>query len=309
MKNFFLYVVFVLITTNPSFGQTGPGQSPGLYAIAELPTPVLNTSDFTSVFGSTDGKTLHRDDSGLIREVEFIALPKTVFKIEEVIPGPPVTMYRVTTDDYPYPTPKGYFIDSRFVITHNYKPPRRLQKLPPQGVIISNLLSAEKSRYIWGGNYRAGIPQMLTFYPPPIPPSQDIKDQWILKGLDCSGLLYEATNGCTPRNTSSLISFGEPVQIATLDSDQIIQSLQTLDILVWKGHVIVVLDKDRAIESRLDYDTTREGNQGGVRIRTLKDVVDETLGTRVPVNEYTDVVEGGKKKFVVRRWYTGEGNK
>ena len=147
------------------------------------------------------------------------------------------------------------------------------------------------------------------FIPPPIPPSQDIKDQWILKGLDCSGLLYEATNGCTPRNTSSLISFGEPVQIATLDSDQIIQSLQTLDILVWKGHVIIVLDKDRAIESRLDYDTTREGNQGGVRIRTLKDVVDETLGTRVPVNEYTDVVEGGKKKFVVRRWYTGEGNK
>ena len=308
MKYFFLYAVFVLIITNPSIGQTGPDQSPALYAIAELPTPVLNTSDFTSVFGSTDRKTLHRDDSGLIREVEFIALPKTVFKIEEVIPGTAATMYRVTTDEYPYPTRKGYFIDSRFANTVNYKPSSRLRKLPPQSVIINNLLSAEKSRYIWGGNYRAGIPQMLTFYPPPIPPSQEIKDQWILKGLDCSGLLYEATNGSTPRNTSSLISFGEPVQIATLDLDQIIHSLQTLDILVWKGHVIIVIDKDRAIESRLDYDTKREGNQGGVRIRTLKEVLDETLQERVPVNEYTDVVEGAKKKFVVRRWYKQQGN-
>lgn len=309
MNNFFLYVVFVLITTNPSFGQTGPGQSPGLYAIAELPTPVLHTADFTSAFGGTDGKTLHRDDSGLIREVEFIALPKTVFKIEKVIPGTLPAMYRVTTEDYPYPTRQGYFIDSRFVNTVNYKPSSRLRKLPPQNVIINNLLSAENYRYLWGGNYRQGIPQMLTFYPPRIPLSQDAKDQWTLKGLDCSGLLYEATNGCTPRNTSSLISFGEPVKIATLDSAQIIQSLQTLDILVWKGHVIIVLDKDRAIESRLDYDTKREGNQGGVRIRTLKEVLDETLQERVPVNEYTDAVEGAKKKFVVRRWYKEKNNK
>jgi hypothetical protein len=303
MKHFPLYAVFLLIITNSCFGQNRPDQSPALYAIAELPTPVLNTADFTFVFGNTDGKTLHRDDSDLTREVEFIALPETVFKIEEVIPGAAATIYRVTTEDYPYPIRKGYFIDSRFVTTLNYKPPRRLQKLPPQSVIINNLLSAEKQSYLWGGNYRQGIPQMLTFYPPPIPLSQDVKDQWTLKGLDCSGLLYEATNGCTPRNTSSLISFGEPVKIATLDSDQIIQTLQTLDILVWKGHVIIVLDKDRAIESRLDYDTKRAGNQGGVRIRSLKEVLDETLEARVPVNEYTDVVEGVKKKFVVRRWY------
>ena len=308
MKYFFLYAVFVLIATNPSFGQAGPDQSPGLYAIAELPTPVLHTADFTSAFGGTDGKTLQRDDSGLIREVEFIALPKTVFKIEEVIPGTAPTMYRITTEDYPYPTRKGYFIDSRFVNTVNYKPSSRLRKLPPQSVIINNLLSAENYRYLWGGNYRKGIPAMLTFYPPRMPLSQGIKEQWILKGLDCSGLLYEATNGCTPRNTSSLISFGEPVKISTLDVDQIIHSLQTLDILVWKGHVIIVIDKDRAIESRLDYDTNREGNQGGVRIRKLQEVLDETLEERAPVNEYTDVVEGGKKKFVVRRWYKHPDN-
>ena len=146
---------------------------------------------------------------------------------------------------------------------------------------------------------------MLTFFPPRIPLSKDVKDQWILKGLDCSGLLYQATNGFTPRNTSTLISFGEPVPVATLDPHQIIQVLKTLDILVWKGHVIIIIDKERAIESRLDYDTKREGNQGGVRIRPLIEVLDEILQERIPLNQYTDVVEEEKKKFVVRRWYNG----
>ena len=53
------------------------------YAIATLPTPVLDTADFKSVFGGgQSGSQLHQDESGLIREVEFIALPGTVFKID-----------------------------------------------------------------------------------------------------------------------------------------------------------------------------------------------------------------------------------
>ncbi|MDX1778742.1 MAG: peptidoglycan endopeptidase [Thermodesulfobacteriota bacterium] len=303
MKNIFLYTLLVLVITHPCSAQDRPQQPPHLYAIAQLPTPVLNTSDFPFVFGSKDGKTLPLDDSGLIREVEFVALPKTVFEIEDAIPGTAATIYRITTADYPYPARDGYFIDSRFVKTVNYQPEDRLQKLPPQKVILDNLLSAEGSRYIWGGNYRAGIPEMLTFYPPCTPLSQNVMDQWILKGLDCSGLLYEATNGCTPRNTSSLITFGKAVPIATLNSEQIIQKLKTLDILVWKGHVIIVIDRDRTIESRLDYDTGLKGNQGGVRIRTLKEVLDETLKERIPVNQYADMVAKEKKKFVVRRWY------
>jgi hypothetical protein len=308
MKNVFLYTLLALVITNPCSAQNKPHYSPDLYAIAQLPTPVLNTSDFPFVFGNKDGKTLHLDDSGLLREVEFVALPETVFEIEEVIPGTAATIYRVTTEDYPYPTRNGYFVDSRFVNTVNYKPENRPRELPPQKVIVNKLLSAEGSRYIWGGNYRAGIPEILTFYPPNTSLSQTIKDQWILKGLDCSGLLYEATNGYTPRNTSSLIAYGKTVPIATLNSEQIIQKLKTLDILVWKGHVIIVIDKNRTIESRLDYDTRLKGNQGGVRIRTLNEVLEETLNERVPVNQYLDVVEEGKKKFVVRRWYNQADN-
>jgi hypothetical protein len=73
---------------------------------------------------------------------------------------------------------------------------------------------------------------------------------------------------------------------------------------VWEGHVIIVLDRDRAIESRLDYDQQLEGNQGGVKIRNLREVLDETLRERVPVDDYAKDRAGGQKKFVVRRWYT-----
>ncbi len=304
MKSTLLFIFFCFILTTECLGQQVLKTNPALYAIAELPTPVLNTPEFSSVFGNKDGKTLHLDGSGLMREVEFIALPKTVFKIENIINKRNTTIYKITTDDYPYPTPKGYFIDKRFVKTVDYKPPNRLKRLPVKKVIINKLLSSKGSNYIWGGNYKAGIAQMLSFYPPSPTIDTELKDRWMLKGVDCSGLLYEATNGYTPRNTSSLLSFGEPVKIADLSANQIMQKVKPLDIIVWKGHVIIILDRERTIESRLDYDKKRQGNQGGVRIRDLKEALIETLRTKIPVNNYVDEVKEGRKKFVVRRWFS-----
>jgi len=303
IHSLFLLLSCLFITTF-CFGQQGTQQPPAPYAIASLPTPVLNTPDFSFVFGNTDGKTLHLDAAGVLREVEFIALPATVFTIEKTIKRGTATLYQVTTVDYPYPTDKGYFIDSRFVATTATKLPGRLKTLPDKQVIISRLLTAEGSRYIWGGNVKAGIPQLLSFYPPHSPLHPDIRDQWILKGVDCSGLLYEATDGYTPRNTSTLISFGKPVSIANVPSDQIINTVEPLDIIVWEGHVIIILDRDRVIESRLDYDTQLEGNQGGVRVRSLRKVLEETLMQRIPVDKYDDDRAGEKKRFVIRRWYT-----
>jgi len=124
-----------------------------------------------------------------------------------------------------------------------------------------------------------------------------------LKGLDCSGLLYYATNGYTPRNTSSLLNYGKPVQIAGLKVDEIIQKVAPLDIIVWVGHVIIILDKEHIIESRLDYDKHKKGFQGGVKIRQLKKVLVEIMKRKVPVDNYKDKVKRGKRKFVIRRWY------
>ena len=265
-----------------------------VYAVAEIPTPVLNISDFDFVFGYKDGKNLHFDDSGLIREIEFIAFPETVFQVEDIIRKKDSIIYKVTTSDYPYLTDKGYFIDSRFVKIVNNKPIVRPKILSSREEIIDKLMSAEGSIYVWGGNYKDGILQMISFYPPASAISPSLERQWILKGVDCSGLLYEATNGYTPRNTSMLVDFGVPVKIAGLTSEKIISKLRPLDIMVWKGHVIVVLDQTRTIESRLDYHKQKENKYRGVVIRDLKQVLNEVLSERIPVDNYKDNINGEK---------------
>ena len=81
-----------------------------LFARAEMPTPVLNTADFRSVFGGADGNTLNRDSSGLVRAVEFVALPGTVFQIENSYKIADALIYRVRTADYP-PQKSGLYIE------------------------------------------------------------------------------------------------------------------------------------------------------------------------------------------------------
>ncbi len=276
--------------------------SPG-YALSILPTPVLNTAEASSILGRQTAQPGDRHDTGLLRELEFIALPGTVFTIEAVIRRDEETVYRVTTADYPYPSAGGYYIDSRFVRASVEKPPGREKRLPDKNAIIAFLISSEGSPYLWGGNVREGIPQMLSFYPPPAALTQEERNRRMLQGLDCSGLLYQATGGWTPRNTCELVNFGEAVPIADAPLAQIIQAVEPLDIIVWPGHVIIVLDRDRVIESRLDYDKTRAGNQGGVRIRTVGEVLTEILKDRIPVNSYNVKELPEQKQFVIRRWY------
>jgi hypothetical protein len=286
------------------FNCRAENEKPVLYATAQISTPVLNTSDFASVFGGKSGTVLKTDKSGLVRETEFIALPGTVFKIHDVIDKKVGSrLYRVTTEEYPYTTRKGYFVDSRFVILSKAKPMSRDRSLPPEEMIISNLLSAVGGEYVWGGNRKDGVDEMLIFYPPSISLDESKRNKWMLKGVDCSGLLYEATNGFTPRNTSSLIHFGEAVDVEGLLVDAIVRKTRPLDLIVWKGHAIIVLDKASVIESRLDYNSKRVGNQGGVRVRGLREVLAELLIKRIPVNDYENKKYINKKRFVVRKWY------
>ncbi len=270
------------------------------YAVALTPTPVLNTSDFAAVFGGRDGKTLQTDSCGLIRAVEFTALPGTVFRIEAALERDGQHIFRVTTTDYPYPAKTGYFIDSRFVATSHTEPPPRPRRLPAREAILACLLGAEGQRYIWGGNVCAGVPELLRFYPPAATTRLDpaTRERWELKGLDCSGLLYEATDGYTPRNTSALVAFGQGVPIAGRSAAEIARMVEPLDLITWSGHVLIVLDRQRVIESRLDC----KGKGGGVRVRPLAEVLDEIMATRVPFNDYTPG-EQGRKGFVIRRWY------
>ncbi len=266
---------------------TGAGENNSAYIVAASNTPVLNSWDFSFVFGGSDGRTLNLDSSGLLRELEFIAFPGTVFRVRGRCPG--TSIVRVTTSDYPY-NEKPLYIDGRFGDLKDYFPGDRKKVLPPADVIIRRLKDMQGQSYLWGGNTFSGVKKMTGFYEPAGPASEDIMRIWELRGVDCSGLLYLASGGFTPRNTSSLVSFGHGVAISGLDPEALAETLKPLDLIVWVGHVIIVLDENRAIES----------SQGrGVHVSALAERLGELAKTRAPADGSGPSTAG---IFLVRRW-------
>lgn len=272
-----------------------------LFAVATGPVPVLNTSDFRGVFGGKDGRTLQKDKCGQIRAVEFVALQGTVFTITGTVRNGDRTIYRVVTADYPYPSDGGYFVDAASVRVEKMKPPEREITLPSKDEILARLIQRTGTGYVWGGNLTNGIAELTAWYPPAGKSGLSKRElrAWQLAGVDCSGLLYEATGGYTPRNTSALVSYGKAVQIADRSAAEITALMQPLDLIVWPGHVMIALEDGKVIESRLVCSRPEEG----VRIRRLGDVLADIMKRRRPV----DRVRAGSGEFVIRRWY-GEGS-
>ncbi len=199
------------------------------HCIAEKPTPLLNTPEYEKIFGAGQ---LPLDELGLLRAVEAVALPGTKFTVcKQISPF----ILEVKTQEYPL---DPLYIDKRLVKPVNASHPERVSTLPSKEEIIENLKSSLGLPYVWGGNWSKGVPEMASFYQSQ---ASDKHPAMSFKGIDCSGLLYEATNGYTPRNTSKLLSFGnEVISIA---------NVKPLDILIWPGHVVVVLDTTTTIES------------------------------------------------------------
>ena len=276
-----------------------------VYAVAAIPTPVLDTPKFRAVFGGRSGGTLRLNKEGEFVDLEFIALPGTVFTVQRTMWGRPPKILKVTTPDYPYPTRRGYYIDSRFVKILNEKPSERKKILPSEETILDHLLSCAGLPYLWGGNVSGGIPEMLALYPPARNLIEGEKSKWTLKGLDCSGLLYEATNGGTPRDAIGMVSFGTPVHIEGLSVDGIITQVQPLDVIAWNTHMMIILDRKRIIESRPYYDYPDKKMPDGVRIRPLREALEETMHTKTAVDDYRQPQRGMRKHFVIRRWYHG----
>ncbi len=267
------------------------------YGVALISTPVLNTPDFATVFGGTSGMSLKTDRCGQVRELEYIALPGTVFTIKKILPSKSIHIYQVETDEYTAPENTRLYIDSRFLrLAQSAVPPRRAL-LPSRDAITSALTAAVGSRYVWGGNVPEGVPELLAWFYEDI--REEERSRFVLAGLDCSGLLYQATGGWTPRNTAQLLTFGQGVAIAGKSYRDIANLLQPLDLIVWNGHVIIVLDHQTAIESRLEC--SRPGN-GGVTVTPLPQRIAEIMRARHPKNAWPN----SKKQsdvFVVRRWY------
>jgi hypothetical protein len=267
------------------------------YGVARTAAPVLNEPNFKAVFGGAGGQNLKTDRCGQLRELEYIALPGTVFTILGKLKVGTADIFQVETDDYPTPANVRLYVDGRFLALEHAAPVPRRPLLPPREEVLSALRGGVGSPYVWGGNVQGGVPELAELFYRGI--RGDDTKRLTLAGLDCSGLLYQATGGWTPRNSSRLISFGQGVAVSGKQAPEIVALLQPLDLIVWDGHVIIVLDRQSAIESRLQCG--KPGN-GGVVITPLPQRIAEIMRTRRPVNSWPEGKKG-RDIFVVRRWY------
>lgn len=283
MKEFLIIILIIMTNT---LTQT----QDFFYAVAKEPMPVLNSPDFSAVFGGADGMTVKTDASGLIREMEFIALPGTVFDLMGEYDMGSYKIFKVECKEYEYNT--ELFVDSRFLELKKQRPEERFIAIPKREDIYKSLDKAVGNRYCWGGNYNDGIEKLLELYKPKENLSGKLKNEWTLSGCDCSGLMYEATGGFTPRNTSKLVDYGMAVEIAGLSAEEISLKLRPLDMIVWDGHVIYVYDEKTSIQSSL--------SKGGVIKLDLIETLREVMSSRNPVNDYKN---SAGSRFVVRRWF------
>ncbi|MDU0458647.1 MAG: peptidoglycan endopeptidase [Geobacteraceae bacterium] len=270
---------------------------PVLFGVARQNTPVLNSADFAGVFGGKDGRVLKSDRCGQVRELEFIALPGTVFKVLKEQKRGPSAICRVETDEYHAPPGVRLYVDCSTLMLGGDAPTPRARTLPARERVVKNLKDSLGSSYVWGGNLQSGIPELAKWFPGTI--GQADAARFTLAGLDCSGLLYQATGGWTPRNTSQLVTYGKPVPVGGRQVSQILPLLEPLDLIVWNGHVVIVLDRENAIESRLECG---KPGHGGVVVTPLDQRLREIMRSRRPA----DIWPAGsrsKEMFVVRRWY------
>ena len=246
------------------------------FAVATAPTPVYATPHAAS-----PGQTPTPDNCGQIRQLEFIALPGTAFKIIASVPDNPLVL-QVSTNDYLPRSGVRLYVSKPLLKLSPAEPPSRQKPKPSSEAIQNQLRSSVGLPYIWGGNLRAGV---------------IVDGQQKFAGLDCSGLLYEATGGYTPRNTDQLLQFGAAVPVTGLGKDEILSRLRPLDLIVWMGHVVIVLNKETAIESVLNCAT----GKSGVITTPLKSRLEQLIQQRRPANNWP---ADNKKAalFVVRRW-------
>jgi len=243
------------------------------------PAPILNTPDFVSVFG---GLAIPTDDKGHPHNFEFVALPGMTCYITEKCSQ---WIARVTCPHYPG---DNLFLDVRF--TKTWEPLLPIF-IPSKEEILKQMHSLLDTPYVWGGNWSKGIPQLLEYYPPEGPLSPRMKILWTLSGIDCSGLLFQTTNGQTPRNTSQLIHFGTGLKINNLKIHELEQIIEPLDMILYRGHVLYVLNATTTIESKSPY---------GVILRDLRERLEEIGQGRVGKDEW-DATCFTDSQFIIRR--------
>jgi hypothetical protein len=251
------------------------------WILIERAAPVLNTPHFSDVFGGKDGRSLPLNQTGHPYPYEFVALPQSHFPIRRELPD---SILEIEAKAY---SSEPLYIDRRFGEIREKEPERMQKFLPSADLILERMEKRIGTPYVWGGNWAEGIPEMLHYYPPKGPLDLRTKTLWTFQGLDCSGLLYEAAEGLTPRNSGQLIKFGRPLSTSNLTN-----YLHPLDMIVYPGHVLFVRDLKTIIESKSPF---------GVRVCPIDERLDELSKERTLVDEWTPVTDRDRS-FIIRRF-------
>jgi hypothetical protein len=241
------------------------------------PTPVLNTSDFAAVFGGASGSSIPLNEFGHPHHFEFVALKHMQFEVLDQV-GPNIYQIR-----WPKYSESPLYLDQRFcrsIICHTQQHSNVFFSAQS---ILNHMENRVGTSYVWGGNWANGIPEMLVYYPPKKSLDGQMQTLWTLQGLDCSGLLFEATGGASPRNTTHLLQCGRSLSAN--------EPLQPLDMIIYPGHVLFVRDQTTIIESKSPF---------GVRICPLEKRIYEISQHRKFISEWNSNIDGNSH-FTIRR--------
>lgn len=277
---FFLLLPLIILTgcSSPEKTATPPGEMK--YVTTKTYSPIFNIPDIYKFLSEIDGE-LKTDKKGLVPEISFIASPGKEFEILEEIEQSSYTILKVK----PVDSEKIYYIDSRFIEQSNGENNQR-GKLTKEE-IIRNLKAMEGYPYEYGGAIANEVYKFESMYE-----INGLNKKWKPKGLDCSGLIYQATNGLIPRSSNEIVEFGKGLDIEDRELDEIVEMIEPLDIIGYPGHVLIVIDKNSVMES---------SPKKGVRILQIESRMKALMKDRKPVND----AEGKNKNkiFVIRRWY------
>ena len=277
------------------------------YATTILPTPLywLNKKweiDINRIMWWEWTTWLLLDSSNTIDQLWIVLPVWTPVTLIKKVENWKFTYYEVRSRDFDvwYGENDWYFLDSRFIKIDDKKAAEHVHKVPDMSTIFKTLLAAVDSQYIWWGSYYQWIPEINELYPTPSDVELSTWEQQykILQWTDCSWLLWQATNWYTPRTTRTLLTFWDSVAISWLNVKEITKVVKPLDLIVWAGHVIIILSNEYAIESIWKKDF-----EWWVEIVKLDERLEDIFTRRQPVNEWNKSSLPDKQKFVIRRWF------
>lgn len=240
------------------------------------PCPVLNTPNFAAVFS---GNSLPLNKKGHPYHFEFVALTGMRFPLLQELPS---SILQIGWPEYGV---KPLYIDRRFTAPCS-TPFKKREFTASARELLEHMERRVGVSYVWGGNWAGGISEMLALYPPQEKLAPRMEELWTFRGLDCSGLLFEASHGLTPRNTSHLLHVGN-----SLDSEDF-SELRPMDLILYPGHVLFVRDSQTIIESKSPF---------GVRICSLVERLQEIQQERTYLKNWT-LAADPNSHFTIRRF-------